>query len=157
MSHRTGPPPTPTKLRLLRGNPGHRPLNDREPKPKLEIPTCPSHLEPEARKEWKRIAKELYSLGLLTKIDRAALAAYCQCWGRWVEAEEQLKKTGLVVKSPAGYPILSPYLSIANKAMKQMQMLLSEFGCSPASRSRIHAQPTEHDDEEKQKERRFFR
>ena len=32
--------------------------------------------------------------------DRAALAAYCQAWGRWVEAEERLRETPPLVKTP---------------------------------------------------------
>jgi len=51
----SGPPPTPTSLKILKGNPGKRPLNKKEPKPKLEIPTCPAHLCPEGKGEWKRV------------------------------------------------------------------------------------------------------
>jgi P27 family predicted phage terminase small subunit len=73
----------------------------------------------------------------MTDIDGAALAAYCQAWARWVEAEENLVKYGVVIKAPSGFPIQSPYLAIANKAMDQMTRLLVEFGMSPSSRSRV--------------------
>jgi P27 family predicted phage terminase small subunit len=76
-------------------------------------------------------------MGLLCKIDRAALALFCQAWERWVEAEEALKKYGVMVKSPNNFPMQSPYLAIANKAMEQMRALLAEFGMSPSSRTRI--------------------
>ena len=84
-------------------------------------------------------------LGLLTRIDRAALALYCEAWGRWVEAEEALRKYGVMIKAPSGYPVQSPYLAIANRAMDQMAKLLVEFGMSPSSRSRVTqaAPPTE--------------
>jgi phage terminase small subunit len=75
-------PATPTALKLLAGNPGHRPLNQNEPKPELVAPTCPSHLSREAKREWRRIVPELEKLGLLTRIDRAALAAYATAYGR---------------------------------------------------------------------------
>lgn len=87
------------------------------------------------------MAKDLAQLGLLTQIDRAALAVYCQAWGRWVEAEEALKKHGVMVKSPSGFPMQSPYLAVANRAMQQMKEMLTEFGMSPSSRSRVHAAP----------------
>jgi P27 family predicted phage terminase small subunit len=78
-------------------------------------------------------------LGLLTEIDRAALAAYCVAWGRWVDAEQNLQKYGTVIKSPdKGWLVQSPYLSIANRAMDQMAKMLTEFGMSPSSRSRVH-------------------
>ena len=58
-----GPPPTPTNLKLLRGNPGKRKLNTNEPDPEPAIPPCPSHLDKVAKKEWRRVSKELLALG----------------------------------------------------------------------------------------------
>jgi phage terminase small subunit len=45
----------------------------------------------EAKKEWRRITPELQSLGLIARIDRAALALYCQAYARWVWCEERLQ------------------------------------------------------------------
>lgn len=156
MSTRAGRPPKPSHLKIISGNPGRRPINDREPKPKLTIPPCPRHLDGEARKHWQKMAKKLHGLGLLTEIDGDALALYCLSWSRWREAETELKKSGLVVKTVNGYPILNPYLSVIKQEIKTMQNLLNDFGCTPASRSRIHAQPVEKDDGEAKKEKRFF-
>jgi P27 family predicted phage terminase small subunit len=74
---------------------------------------------------------------------QAALALYCQAWGRWIEAEEALKKHGTMVKSPNGFPMQSPYLSVANKAMEQLRALLAEFGMTPSSRTRLSVNPQE--------------
>jgi hypothetical protein len=54
---------------------------------------------------------------------------------------EQIQKYGTMVKSPTGYPIQSPYLSIANRQAELMMRVASEFGFTPASRSRISAPP----------------
>lgn len=143
-----GRPPKPSGLKLLAGNPGKRKLNDREAKPERAVPPCPEGLGDEAKKEWRRISKELFRLGLLSEIDRAALAVYCVAWGRWLEAEEKLRQHGVVVKSPSGYPIQSPFLTVANQAMKQMTRLLVEFGMSPSSRSRVTARPQEDEEDE---------
>jgi P27 family predicted phage terminase small subunit len=132
-------PPKPTRLRVITGNPSRRPLNQDEPRPKLGIPPCPKFLNKPARAEWKRITPLLLEVGLLSQIDRAALTAYCQAWGRWADAEQMLSKVGTLVKSPNGYPMPHPYLAIANKAMRQMHSLLLEFGMSPSARSRIKA------------------
>jgi len=83
------------------------------------------------------VSIDLEPLGLLTKIDMAALAAYCMAYSRWVEAENMIRKHGMLVKSPNGYPMQSPYLAIANKAVEQMKSFLTEFGMTPAARSRI--------------------
>lgn len=80
----------------------------------------------------------LAKLRLATEADRGALAAYCAAYSRWAAAEAQVKELGAVVKSPNGYPIVNPWLSIANKAMEQMKAFGSEFGLTPASRTRIH-------------------
>ena len=35
----------------------------------------------------------------------------------------------------------SPYLAVANKAMEQIKAMLTEFGMSPSSRSRVTVAP----------------
>ena len=144
---RSGRKPLPTVLKLLHGNPGRRPLNENEPKPALRLPQAPGHLSPEARKEWRRSGRMLLQLGVMTEADRTALALYCQAYGRWVEAEEALRRYGFMVKSPAGFPMQSPYLAVANKCMEQMRSLLSEFGLTPASRTKVQVQEPEADNE----------
>lgn len=134
-----GPAPKPTALKVLAGNPGHRPLNDAEPMPELAMPKCPAHLSKEGKAEWKRLAAELHTLGLLTRIDRAALAAYCEVWARWVMAEKKLQAEGCTALTPNGYATKNAWLTIADKALEQMHRYLVEFGMTPASRSRVRA------------------
>lgn len=79
----------------------------------------------------------LLDLGLYTVVDRAALAMYCQVWGRWVEAERKLAKEGLVLNSDKGNLYQNPWLHVANKAWEQMRKILVEFGLTPSSRARL--------------------
>jgi P27 family predicted phage terminase small subunit len=129
--------PKPTRMKVLTGNPGKRPLNESEPNPKVAVPECPTQLGPLARLEWDRLVGELSTLKLLTNLDRAALAAYCGAYALWAEAMEAIQKYGTMVKSPSGYPIQSPYVAIANRQAEIMMRIASEFGFTPASRSRI--------------------
>ena len=62
-----GRKPTPTAIKMLEGNPGKRPLNTKEPKPAKKAPSCPKWLEPEAKKEWRRLAKLMEQIGILTE------------------------------------------------------------------------------------------
>jgi P27 family predicted phage terminase small subunit len=140
--------PKPTKLKLLQGTQRSDRLNRREPDPKSEIPSCPKHIQGESRREWKRITKELGALGLLTRVDRAAIAAYCDAYGRWTEAASKLSEKGLLVKAPSGYPILNPYLSIINSALDQMRKFLTEFGMTPSSRTRINVAKKSEDEDD---------
>ena len=133
-----GRKPKPTVLKVLDGNPGKRAINDHEPIPAIGDPDCPEWLDAEAKAEWARITPELREMGLLSRADRPALAAYCTAWSRWVEAESHVKKYGTIVKSPEkGFPMKSPYLCVADQAMETMRKLMVEFGLTPSSRSRI--------------------
>jgi P27 family predicted phage terminase small subunit len=131
--------PKPTRLKVLTGNPGRRPLNPDEPQPELQAPDCPAELGPVAKREWDRLVVELAKLNLLTNLDRAALAAYCGAYALWAEATQAIQKFGTMVKSPSGYPIQSPYVAIANRQAEIMMRISSEFGFTPGSRSRISA------------------
>jgi P27 family predicted phage terminase small subunit len=97
--------------------------------------------------EWERIVPELHALGLLTNVDRAALALYSASYGRWIDAERHLATSGLTVISPNGHEQKSPWLTIADKAMDQLRRFIAEFGLSPASRTRVSAVPPSDDDD----------
>lgn len=138
-----GRKPAPTLMKILKGEPNKDRINLNEPKISASIPQMPTHLNTYGKKEWQRIAPILAGMGILSEIDMAALAGYCQAYGRWVEAELNLDKLrgegkdGMIVKSPKDYLMINPYLSIANKALDYMHKFLIEFGMTPSSRSRI--------------------
>lgn len=142
-----GRKPKPTHLKLVTGNPGNRPLNKREPKPKRALPRPPGHLSDEALTEWRRVTPELMALGILTACDRSVLASYCQAYGRWVQAEDALAAEAMVRGGPAvlaftvvtakGNVIQNPLVGIANKAAADMVRYAAEFGMTPSARSRI--------------------
>ena len=134
-----GRKPKPTAMKELEGNPGKHPLNTSEPKPNKKAPACPKWLEPEAKKEWRRLAKQMEAIGILTEVDMAAFAGYCQAYARWKEAEEFITQHGTIVKTPSGYWQQVPQVSIAQQNLKIMQSFCSEFGLTPATRARIIA------------------
>ena len=139
-----GRKPKPTAIKMLAGNPGKRPLAG-EPQPPIPAgtPYCPRHLNDEARREWRRIVKILLDLGLYTEVDRAALAMYCQAWGRWVTAERKVQEKGEVLVSDRGGLYQNPWLHVANRAWEQMRKVLAEFGLTPSSRTRLVARAGE--------------
>lgn len=133
--------PKPTQLKRLQGNPGRRPLNENEPEPDAVVPTRPGWLLPEAKREWSRVVPQLQRLGLLTIVDRAALASYCQWWARWVQAEKVLQEKGLIFETPNGYVQQRPEVAIAQKASDRCRQFCTEFGLTPSSRSRLSVAP----------------
>lgn len=140
---RTGRPQKPTALKLLEGNPGKRALPKNEPKPASSIPSCPSWLPTEAKAEWKRIVAELRKVGLLTQLDRAPLAGYCLAWSKLREAQRQIKCSGELVQSTTGGMTPSCWVRIQDKALEQIRAFCTEFGLSPAARTRIQVSDVE--------------
>ena len=139
---RRGPPPTPTHLKLLAGNPGKRPINKREPVARPGAPRCPEWMPPEGRREWHWMVRELRGMKLLSVVDRHALMTYCQTWVRWRAAEEFIAKHG------ESYPIRDdtgrvrcmqqfPQVATARNHLLILKAYQQEFGMTPSARSRI--------------------
>jgi P27 family predicted phage terminase small subunit len=127
---------TPAGLKEIARSEHKRLSRTNEPTPP-RILECPPELGPAARQEWDRIVGELMSKGVLSSADRGPLAAYCTAYALAMKALEMVHKHGAMIKSPNGYPVQSPYLSHLNKQTEIMIRIASEFGFTPASRSRI--------------------
>ncbi|SFD42707.1 phage terminase small subunit P27 family [Roseivivax sediminis] len=142
-----GPKPTPTHLKVLAGTTRRHRLNPQEPQPDASRPEAPEHLSDAARQEWGRVLDAIGQLGIVTELDRAALAAYCQAYGRWVSAEAALSRMaerdaatdGLIIRTKAGNAIQNPLVGAANKAMADLVRYAAEFGLTPSARSRVSA------------------
>ena len=133
----SGRRPLPTALKLLTGNRGRRPLNHREPKPEIALPPAPDHLDPVARKEWDRVAPELFALGVLSRLDVAVLAAYCCSHSLELTAASYVRRHGAVLSGPRGRQYANPMLKIANEARRDKMRFAVEFGMTPSSRTRL--------------------
>jgi P27 family predicted phage terminase small subunit len=142
-----GRKPKPTNLKLIQGTYRQDRGNPSEPKPKAVIPPCPAFLQGEARKQYQKTAKKLARIGLMTELDDMALSILCAEWQQYLDATEQ-KKSGILVKSPNGFPVLNPYVAVASQSIKKIRALLAEFGMTPGSRSRIHAAGTSEDSDD---------
>jgi P27 family predicted phage terminase small subunit len=144
-----GQHPVPTRLKEALGNPGKRKLcPEPEPEVLIDLPLPPDYLNQIAGAEWRRIAPQLLRLRLLTNVDIAPLAAYCEAYARWVEAQRQLKieaaadpeHKGLLVRARSrdsvGF-IVNPLIGVIREAAKEMMRHALEFGFTPAARTRI--------------------
>jgi P27 family predicted phage terminase small subunit len=115
-------------------------MSKRKSKPKdkaLIIIECPSELSDAARREWDWIIPELTAAGRLTAVDRPALAVLCEAIAAWNTATKAIAEFGAVLKSPSGFPVQSPYVSIAAKHADTIIRLSNEFGLTPAARRRL--------------------
>lgn len=133
----SGPPPKPTKLRILNGNPSRRPLNENEPEPTTTGTECPTWIDSYARREWKRVVPELHRLGLLTLFDVADLAGYCQAVSDIRRLGAFVRKHGETMETSFGQVMMRPETRRLDAAWARLRAFATEFGFSPASRSRI--------------------
>jgi P27 family predicted phage terminase small subunit len=138
---RRGPVPLTKQMLQLRGS-WRADRNDSEPQARPGRPGCPKWLDVEAKRVWRRVVPELEFMGVLAKVDRQALARYCQLWSRWKRAEEFLQKYGDT------YPLKDekgtvrcfmpwPQIAIASKLAAALGRLEQELGLTPAARTRI--------------------
>lgn len=136
MTHMQERKTKPKGLKEITSSQHKLPHETTEAKPN-RILESPPELGPVARQEWGRIVGELTRLGVLSSFDRGPLAAYCTAYALWIDPMEMVQKHGAMIKFQNGFPIQSPYLSHLNKQAEIMTRIASEFGFTPASRSRI--------------------
>ena len=135
---RRGPAKTPTVKLKLRGS-WRADKRGGEVKAKSAVPNPPAAMSREAKAEWKRVVKELDALGLIAKMDRAALTILCNAWGDYVDARAKLKKTGKTFRNAKGEIKPHPYVKIMNDAVTKWYQMCKEFGLSPSSRAGLPA------------------
>ena len=160
-----GPKSLPANVHRLRGNPSKLSAAELSVglQPEDEIPSLPKHLLPEARKEWNRIARELKTYGVISKLDRAALALYVQEWAWLVWHETALQRDiglvearraafdadpanagktwtggdGFMVETVNGNLTYNPHWVARNRHAAGVDKFQSSFGMSPAARGRV--------------------
>ena len=136
-------PKKPTAMKLLHGSLKQK-INKQEPKFSPGA-VCPDWLHPLAKEEWQRIMDNFSDLGLVTAPDQSALAAYCQAYARWVQAEADVEKLGLLINEPiksrytgevTGVRIKkNPAVTVAQQERQAMLTAGRLFGLNPAARS----------------------
>ena len=148
-----GRPPTPTYLKLIKGTPRSNRAKRKAAKvdPSLGPPVPPAFLLVEAREEWDAQCGLLHKLGMLTALDAAIFAAYCQAYGRWQRAEKVLSEItldatdeatrGLLIRNSSGKLIQHPLADIARAAMADAVKYAGEIGLTPSARSKVRPEP----------------
>lgn len=93
-----------------------------------------------ARKEYRRMAKELVAAGMVTRLDRAVLVGYAISYARTLEAEAEIARSGSIVRSArTGGAIVSPFQLLQSMSLNALKNFAAELGASPSSRGRVHA------------------
>jgi len=134
----SGPRPKPTALKILEGNRGRRPLPDREPKPAIVLPKPPDDLDMVARKEWARVASELYAIGILSTLDVGVLAEMCAAHSICVRARREMRRQGEIIKGKGkGRDYVNPWWRVFEQSRNAKIKCMIELGMTPSARSRV--------------------
>lgn len=144
-----GRKPKPTQLKVVQGTfrPDRAPQN--EPKPRPIAPGCPPEIGDDAREVWFEIAPSLEKLGLLTEVDGPAFAMLCEAQARYRLAQERLRIIlSKIGRNPAKHlkTVRMAEVSV-EKAEHSFRLLASEFGLSPAARTRLDVSSVPEEDE----------
>lgn len=141
-----GRKPNPTRLKILRGNPGHRRLNEAEPTLEPRVPDPPADLDDDAKREWMRIATQLGPAHVLTNADWGIVLMACSAYSQYQQCDRYLKERGSLHykgTNQNGDAVYRPYPEVAqrNQARRQYVSYLAELGMSPSSRSKVKSLP----------------
>lgn len=134
-----GPKPTPRNLRIVKGSDRPSRMNDDEPIVKISIPEPPPHLSDTESDKFREMAAKLARMKVMSDVDVDALAIYAVNWVRLLDANDKIKELGLVVMSPKKFPMKNPYVTIARESERICTGILTEFGMTPSSRTRVKA------------------
>jgi len=134
-----GRPRKPTALKILHGDYAKNPQNRNasEPLPEVEKPKCPTWLKGEGRKEFGRITDELFSLGVLAKVDRGMIESYCETYRLWRETLKDAASEPFVFQTVTG-PKENPIHRVARNYADQLVKGLIQMGLTPIARSRLN-------------------
>jgi P27 family predicted phage terminase small subunit len=112
------------------------------------IPEPPQAISGRARQIWSEIVPPMIQVGIVAKVDQAAIWAYCECVALAEKCTSEIEKTGqLVTVDMNGGKKANPLISVRDAAFSQLRRYADEFGFTPASRSNVHK--NEHRDRNK--------
>lgn len=138
-----GRPPKPTALKLLQGNPGRRALPQNEPVPPAGAIELPRPLQGNALAVWQRLVPILQEMRVLSRADVEKLAMACEAEGDYLDLRARIKKVGRIYRTitVTGSTVYRPRPEVAmcSEAFRRADRILSEFGLSPSTRSKVQA------------------
>lgn len=141
----SGPPKTPPRLHLIRGNPSKRPVKDSKKTAKKDekgLPKIPQHLGAQGKYWFRRMAEELNAEGIISQLDARALELLVEAYTEYRHHCEILDVEGYTyrTKTQNGDVLIKAHPAAAMKAdaWKRIWAMLAEFGMSPASRAKVN-------------------
>lgn len=132
-----GPAPSPTALKLLKGERNQDRLNRNAPKPRGTGPLKPADMDVRAKRVWDRQVKAMRLTGVLTVVDTDNLRAYCEAVARYEAAAKLYAGSGPLVRGQKGELVKNPLHQIIRDNSMLMRLLGRDLGFTPSAREGI--------------------
>jgi len=138
---RTGRPPLPTKVKLLRGTLRQHRRNLAEPMPSPGAPPRPSTLPVLARPTWRWLARLLTSMRIITKADGPALLLAACRLTDYLDLRRDVDANGVTytTTTASGSTMYRqrPEVALMTAAWRDAMAALVQLGLTPSARSRV--------------------
>lgn len=136
----------PTQLKIARGTLRNDRINGKEPKPieLITLPSAPDYLSDRALEIYQDLGENLISQRLLSVMDLSALVMLSVDLSLYEDCLRKILEQGsvIVVNTREGQiPKINPYHNVKKVLEDKIIKLLSEFGLTPSSRSRVSQLP----------------
>jgi P27 family predicted phage terminase small subunit len=130
-----------------RKNGNFRPSRHGGPALRVQLPEPPPDLSPGAAAHWHVVGKMLEEAGLVTALDSLMLRLLCESAAMYVEAHDQVRNHGFTETTDKGNVIQNPVVGVRNKLWTQVYTMAKQFGMTPVSRTGLHAESKQEDDD----------
>lgn len=148
---RKGRPRKKPELKVVKGSfPGIKAAPDKD-KGALSLPPDapekPKDLTGVSALVWDDIVPKLAVLGVLQKVDRGQILAYCKASARIAEAEAEIEENGMFYWTDGRqgqHRKLNPAVGVIERAEKTIAQLAERFGMTPTSRKQMGYDPAQY-------------
>ncbi|MCM5691429.1 phage terminase small subunit P27 family [Sinorhizobium meliloti] len=113
-----------------------------------KVPKSPAYFSAAAKAEWRRIMPTLVERRVLSPADLHAAERFCDAAGDIAAAREAIAKDGAYINDRHGEMKRHPAYATLREATAESRRWAAELGLTPASRSRVTAEPEAVDDDD---------
>jgi P27 family predicted phage terminase small subunit len=139
----------PAKLHVLQGNPNRKTKAELEQMEKAEeslqfakgAVRPPTWLDPEAKKIFRKLVKDMESADILKNVDIHALAFFSDAYSDYISFSKIIAEEGTMVeytnKAAETNKVPHPLFPKKKAAFEQMNKIMGDFGLNPVARARL--------------------
>ena len=137
-----GPPPKPTELKRLQGNPGHQKLPD--PVVVIEgavgqVPDPPDVLGASGKRRWEQVWA-VADKWLIPELDVTLITRYCEGFDERAYWQGVIRREGRMAEGSMRQPKVHPAVEELHKLDDRLTKWETELGFSPVGRSRLRVE-----------------